>query len=91
MTRRKVVGRRTACGQLVRSAGELMSPTEIVRLREAAGVGLKAQIWASQVSRLHLTGKITGRGIGGGDELHRAVGKLRPRLRRASGAALAVA
>jgi len=62
MSRRKTFAIRKPCGRIARSdsaSSELMPPTELRRLLDAAKVGIRDPMWATEAGRLHLTGKIS--------------------------------
>jgi hypothetical protein len=60
MSRRKCMAPRHPCGRSRPSRDtELLSPTETRRLRDAAVAGLRDQLWATTIGRLHLTGRLT--------------------------------
>jgi len=60
MSRRKTLAQREASGRVKRNAPQLPSPIEVVRLRDAALMGLRDSIWGSTLCWLFLTGKIDG-------------------------------
>ena len=53
---RKPSGRISGTGNL---ASELLPPTELRRLLDAAKVGLRDSAWATEIGRLHLVGKVS--------------------------------
>jgi len=63
MSRRKHLAVRKPAGRIYGYGGnhtsELLPPTEIRRLVDAASAGLRDSIWSSTLGRLHLTGKIS--------------------------------
>jgi len=60
MSRRKPLARRGSTGRIIHNRDpELLPPTEVRRLVEAASVGLRDSIWCSMLGRIHLTGRIT--------------------------------
>ena len=62
MSRRKAFAIRKPCGRIARSdsaSSELMPPTELRRLLDAAKVGLRDSAWATEIGRLHLVGKVS--------------------------------
>jgi len=60
MSRRKPLARRGSTGRIIHNRDpELLPPTEVRRLVEAASAGLRDPIWCSEIGRLHLVGKIT--------------------------------
>jgi hypothetical protein len=59
MSRRKALVRREASGKVKRQPVSLPSPLEVVRLRDAALVGMRDRVWGTTLGRLFLTGKIT--------------------------------
>ena len=59
MSRRKHLAVRRPSGAISHKKSELLSPTEIRRLIEAASAGLRDSTWSSQLGRLHLANKIT--------------------------------
>ena len=59
MSRRKPFARRGATGRIIQSKdSELLPPTEIRRLAEAAAKGMRDQGWGTQIGQMYLRGKV---------------------------------
>jgi hypothetical protein len=63
MSQRKPLAIRKKCGRIDTrrndSDRELLSPTEIRRLVDAAGDGMRDGIWSSMIGKMHLSGKLS--------------------------------
>ena len=60
MSRRKPMAIRNPCGRISRSDHqELLAPTQVRRLLDAAAAGLRDALWSTMLGRIHLAGKIT--------------------------------
>jgi hypothetical protein len=59
MSRRKSLAICHPCGRIKPGEDHLLAPTQIRRLFEAAADGLRDPIWASQLGRLFMAGKLT--------------------------------
>jgi hypothetical protein len=59
MSKRKPLAIRKPCGRIsTRGTVELLPPTQIRRMVDAAASGMRDALWASQLGRLHLAGKL---------------------------------
>jgi len=61
MTRRNPLARREPSGKVQRVPPDLMSPTEVRRMVDAAKAGLRDPVWSSQVGMLKARGLLTDR------------------------------
>ena len=60
MSRRKVMAKRSPCGRASRAGAiELLPPTEMRRLFDAAITGLRDPLFGTMLGRIHLAGKIS--------------------------------